>query len=544
MFTSVPKLPNRQNLIDKFSMYMIGENNVSYFTIKWKTEPHLQRNIELYKSRNAKFASLFNQQDNGRGLVQFWIDMALNRLPPREEWEPQNRIQKAWEHLRVYCEESCYKAALEVGKYDYDFSTTFWEEYIFLARCLLYESINFQDILRKYNFHHSSFDTYITGILIKSVKNEVFVAKFSKWRLLYQKSNKELKEALMRAGRDEPEISRFLFARKYFKQVYQMNKIQNPAKRKGQKWQEPDTMDFSLSAKYYNAQMLLPSAPHEVTVSAHITGEQLKSWMEVCIAALQNYPKSITPCFSLDALQEKRCDAESVDYLEILEQSEVEDSIGNQETLVKQTELALQEQLLSLKSEQQEILLLYYGLELNQKQIAERFKVTQGAIARRLQTIEIKLLKTVCGLSQPPEWVKQYVALWLVRNYQAPLNSDLIHVALVKAVKKLEIQEQKVLQFTYGHKLDEHLIANRLGISQPELIKVLHSSQYKLEAALIKEIDIMISKYLQFWLAKTFKAIVKSAYHCLEISPTQAASLETTNSVLKASLKILLTSKH
>jgi RNA polymerase sigma factor (sigma-70 family) len=523
---------------------MTVESDQGRLTIKWKFEPHLQRNIELYKNQHEKFASLLSQHDYV-SLVQFWIDMALNDLPKKEEWEPNNRVQKAWEHLAVYCEESCYWSAVQVAKDD---GAKSWEEYIFYSRCLIYDTLKFRQILTKYNSDNYSFDTYISNILINTIKNEAYVAKFSRWRLLHQKSNKELKEALVRAGVYEPEVSRFLFARKYFQQVYQMNKVQNRTKRTGEKWPKPDSGDFALTAEYYNAQMLLPGVPHEVSTGAKITGKQLQDWMEICITALHNYPKSITPQFSLDALREKGYEAEFEDTPEILEHSQVNDSVENQGRTVKQSELALQEQLLSLKREQQEILLLYYGIGLNQKQIAERLEVTQGAIARRLQTIEIKLLKTLCQLSKPPEWVNQYVTGWLVGNYQAPLKSDLIHVALVQAIKKLEPQEQEVLRLTYGQKLDEQIIANQLGISQPELGEILLRNKSKLEAALIQEIDRMINEYLQLWLQKVLKSVVRSASPKLgvskiEIFRTKAVSLEVINALLEESLKILYSLK-
>jgi len=547
MFTITPKLPSRQNLVDKFSMYMTLENNKVRLTIKWKTDPHLQSNIELYKSRHKKFASLFNQENNRRDLVQFWIDMALNDLPVKEEWEPEKRVQNAWKHLSVYCEESCYWAAeklsSDVWKEDKYQS---WEEYLFFARCLIYNDNKFRYILAKYNSNNYSLDTHLTTVLINAIKDEAAVAKFSKWRLLHKKIDKELKEALVRAGRYEPEISRFLFARKYFKQVYQMNKIQNPAKIIGKKWQEPDSVDFALSANYYNAEKLLPSAPHEVAVGAFVTGEQIKVWMEICIIALQNYPKSITPHFSLEALQETGREAEAEDYPDLeqdLPTYGIEDSALNQVSLASKTEAVLQQDLFSLKAEQQEILLLYYGFDLNQKQIADKFKVTQGAIARRLKTIELKLLKTLSRLSQPPEWVSQYVALWLVRNYQTPIYSDLIHVAMVEAIKKLEPQEQELLRLAYGQKLDEQIIANQLGISQLKLMDTLRRNKSALEAALIKEIDNFINKYLQYWLPKVSKTVVKSACDNLGFSRSGAASLKTMNAVLKESLKILHSSK-
>ncbi len=389
MFSSIPKPPFRQNMTDKFSMYMTVENNNGRSHIQWKSEPRLKRNIELYKSRHQQFASLCAFQDNGKRLVQFWINMALNDLPPQSEWEPKNRVQMAWEHLTLYFEESCYWSALQVWKED---KFKCWESYIFFARCLIYDLDKFIKILSKYNSANSSIDTYVTEILKKTIKDEAAVAKFSKWRLLCRKSDKELREALQRDAHCESGISRFLFARKYFKQVYQMNKIHS-AKRTGQKWADPDSADFAEAATYYNSEKLLPSAPHEGYASANITDKQLKAWMEICIAALQNYPKSITPRFSIEALLEVGHEIASADNPELVEldlqiYNEAEYSAENQETLRYKTKVALQQQLLSLKPEQQKILLLYYGLGLNQTQIADKFAVTQVAINSRLKTIQ------------------------------------------------------------------------------------------------------------------------------------------------------------
>jgi hypothetical protein len=104
--------------------------------IRWKTESNLKKNLDLYISKNQNFASLFNCEDKSGEIVKFWMDMALYNLPLKEEWEPENRVQKAWEHLTLYCEESCYWAAFQVWKNDKSKS---WEEYIFICRCFIYE---------------------------------------------------------------------------------------------------------------------------------------------------------------------------------------------------------------------------------------------------------------------------------------------------------------------------------------------------------------------------------------------------------------------
>ncbi len=525
MFNYLPKLPYRITQ-EKFYKYMDLESSNANSAIRWKPEAYLQRNIELYQSRHEKFASLSNQEDNTRDLVQFWIDMALYDLPLPENWESNNRVQKAWEHLSVYCEESCYYAAFDVSKVDRSQS---WEEFIFFARCLIYDRNKFKNILVQYNNVNSSLDTYVTKIIINTVKDKTSVGKFSTWRLFVDKSDKELKEALNRHGKCEPEISRFLFARKYFKQVYQMNKLQNPAVTKGKKYPEPSETDFMEVVNYYNTQKLLSSAPHEVAAGANITVEELKTWIEVCIAALYNYPKSIASSFSLEALQDAGREFEALSEEVFVEADSTKTSLISKLS-------ALELQLCSLKPDQQKILLLYYGFELNQTQVADNFKVTQGTIAARLKTIELKLIKTLSQLSQPTEWVSQYVAVWLVGSYQSPVYSDLINVALVEALKKLEQLEKDALRLYYGQKMYQKDIANQLQITESKLALISDNAKSKLEDYLIKEIDCIINQYLKIWLSNTCKCVVKSACNNLKVS--QPTNLEALQPVLEESLKI------
>lgn len=529
MLNYLPKLPCRGTQ-EKFYKYMDLGSDSANSNIRWKSEAHLQRNIELYKSRHEKFISLSNQKDNIRELVQFWIDVALYDLPPQENWESNNRVQKAWEHLTVYCEESCYHATFEVWKIDQSQS---WEELIFLARSLIYERDRFKNILVQYNNVNSSLDTYITKILINNVKDKTSIGKFSKWRLFVHKSDKELKEALYRDGRCELEISQYLFARKYFKQVYQMNKLQNPAVTKGKKYPEPSETDFIEVVNYYNTEKLLSGAPHEVAASEDITVEQLKAWIDASIAALYNYPKSIASNYSLEALQDTGRDFEypSQEVFELGYCGSAEDT-----SFVNKAEAALRQQLYSLKPNQQKTLLLYYGFELNQTQVAEILQLTQRAITARLQTIKLKFIRTLSQLSEPSEWVYEYVTGWLVSSYRSPVYSDLINVALVEAIKKLEQQEKEALRLCYGQKMHLKNIANKLQITESDLALIIDNAKAKLEDNLIKEIDCIIIQYLKVWLSNTCKHIIQLACNNLKVSPT--TRLEALQPILEESLKI------
>ncbi|WP_042341221.1 sigma-70 family RNA polymerase sigma factor [Calothrix sp. PCC 7507] len=477
---------------------MTLENSISHTAIQWKSEPYLQRNIDLYKTRHDKFSALLNQGSE-QDIVEFWLDMVLNSSPLKQSWEPENRIQKAWKHLSLYCEESCYRAASQVWKEN---KYKCWEEYIFFARCLVYDPVKFPAILAKYDPHHAPLYTYMTEVLRKSIKDEGAIAKFSKWRLLCKKSNKELKESLIRYGKYEPDVSRFLFARKYFKQIYQFNKIQNPATRSGQRWLEPDSNDFQEAAQYYNAEKLLAIAPHQVAVSKEVSGEEIQRWMETCIIALRNYPQSITPSISLESI-------EAVSHYEIF-YIEIEDYISEKESLCQRIETVLEQELLMLNNDQKEILYLYYGLGWNQKQIAAKFAVTQGAIARRLQTIERKLINVIFKLKQPQKWVAKYVKMWLEFNYETPDDSDLIHTALVAAIKQLNTASQNLLRLYYGQKIDAESIVKKLYLSPEKIDDLLYQINHELETVLLRQIDIMIKKFLDMWLSKKSQSLHKN----------------------------------
>ncbi|BAZ08540.1 hypothetical protein NIES4071_03450 [Calothrix sp. NIES-4071] len=529
MYIKIPRLPTRQNG-ENFYMYLTVENKQGDLCLKWKSELSLKNNFDLYNNKHIKFTSQIHQSD-AKEVIHFWIDMALYNQPIKEEWEPDNRVQKAWEHIRFYCEECCYKAAIQVWKDD---TSKSWEDYIFLSRYLVYDFNRFEQILAKYNPDSSSIDTYITKILINTIKNQTLVAKYSHWRLLVQASDNKLKEALLRAGIYEPEISRIVFARKYFKQVYQMNKIQNPLKETGKRWEEPDDNDFIEAANFYNTEKPLLSTPHEVSANGDVTSKELKGWMKNCITALYNYPKSITPSFSIEALQER---GNGIEY-EALYTHDIEEWAPQADS-VKAIESALHKQFLLLKHEQQKLLLLYYGLGLQQKQIAEIYEVTQGAIARRLQTVEIKLLKTILTLSQPTQWVTKYVSGWLISNYASPDNLDLVHVALVQAVKKLELKEQNLLRLTYGEKVNPEIIAQNFGVEPNELAAIIRAAKSKLELALMQAIDGYINKYLRLWLSKFCRMSVKQTCKNLGILTNDITISKTINIVLDKSLENL-----
>ncbi len=387
---------------------------------------------------------------------------------------------------------------------------------------MIYNPIKLGSVLAKYDSQKGNVETYIADFLAKNIRAEAVVHKFSKWRLLCKKSDKELREALQVAGICEPEISQMLFARKYFKQVYVMNKVENPARKTGKKWPDPELKDFDISARCYNSEKLIPGTPHEVYASSgDITGKKVQAWMESCIVALQNYPKSIVPQHSLDALQSVGWEAHS-DYVDTLELNsdnlQIDDADDNQHFLSIKSSSVLHQQLEGMKQDYQKVLFLYYGFGLTQKQLADKLKINQSSISRYQAKSLIILLDTLAGISQPQQWVKQYVERWLQQNYHAPSHSDLIQASLVLSVKKLPDVERNILQLFYGQRMDVNIISSLVGINESEVRELLKRLNQHLQESLIQEINIWIKEYLEKWLTKHYKSEAKSLLKTLSKS--------------------------
>jgi DNA-directed RNA polymerase specialized sigma24 family protein len=177
--------------------------------------------------------------------------------------------------------------------------------------------------------------------------------------------------------------------------------------------------------------------------------------------------------------------------------------------LANQANSFLSEQLQSMKLGDRKVLLLYYGFGLNQKQLADRLEINQSTISRYLTKSTIKLLEVIAKISQPQQWVKQYIERWLEREYQAPVHSDLIQAALVSAIKKLANEEREILQLYYGEGMDEIKIASQLEISLNEIATRLTKTKNHLQEKLIQEINIWMKEYLEKWLDNYYKSLIK-----------------------------------
>ncbi len=486
---NIPALPKREGNTYKFYTYIILNNQKGSSSLQWKNQPILQRNIKLYEQMHSEFRNLCSQQDRGNGIAQFWREVLLNEQTA-VSWEPTNKTQLASEHLASYFEEKCYWTAKDLCR---DSNLETWEEFLCLARLFIYNPLKLREILVRYNPSQKNIDAYVSEGLTNYIKSETLQNKFSQWRLLYCKSDKELREALQVLGRNEPEISRFMFARKYFKQVYFMSKVKNPARKFGQKWLNPDAQDFEQTAQCYNAEKSSKSAPYEVSISStKVTGTEIQQWMEVCIQALKQYPKSILPQFSLEALELTGFEAKSSE-LEWQNTSMIEESDDEAFYLSEKINLALSKHLTTLKLEHQKILFLYYGFNFNQQQLAQILNINQSSVSRYISKSTFHLLSKMLEISQPQVWTHDYVKRWLKQSYQAPIHSDIVQAGLVNAVKKLSVEEREILQ-VYRNQLDKN---------QTKVDEII----CKLQDSLLSEVNNWVKKYTERWLTKYYKSL-------------------------------------
>ncbi|HLO51824.1 MAG TPA: hypothetical protein VK211_25665, partial [Kamptonema sp.] len=178
-----------------------------------------------------------------------------------------------------------------------------------------------------------------------------------------------------------------------------------------------------------------------------------------------------------------------------------------------------------------------------QKQVEKLLKINQSSISRRIETIKMKFLKTLVEMSQPHQWVADYVAGWLHKNFRAPRHSDLIEVALVQAMKELESKEKEVLRLRYGQQVAEEKIACQLGVSLLEVTATISQAQQKLQANLIEVLNTWVKEYVEKWLVNFYQAKFLAACRTLNLSLGGEDTSPTIDTIVQECLQTLITCK-
>ncbi|HEY9838206.1 MAG TPA: hypothetical protein V6D27_15050, partial [Vampirovibrionales bacterium] len=271
----IPTPPRRSPNVNQFSTYLRSNHDGGRWVLEWKTEPRLRRNFQLYIAQDPNFAKLCDHSEDGMGLEQFWIALALDPPPP-QGWEPTDRQQLAFQHLASYYEPICHKAARAIVDIH---SQILWEDAFTIARLWLQKQDKLSEILRKYQANGpAQFSTYLQSVLMRTIKSETDVGRYSYWRLLCKAPDYEIAQALESVYLGPHPVSQLLLARKYFKKVYMANRINGGSRKKGEIWPPPQGEDFAETANFYNAQRLLRSALPEVAANPPTNAQQIESW--------------------------------------------------------------------------------------------------------------------------------------------------------------------------------------------------------------------------------------------------------------------------
>lgn len=518
----IPNLPPRRNNTDRFSTYLMVDNQQGRVVLRWKTDSRLRRNIQFYAARDPNFAQWHNDNEQEQKLEQFWIAIALNEAP-MQQWEPAHRQQLALQHLASYYETICHKAAKAIAD---KHSQVSWEETLTIARTFVYSSSKIEEILRKYQpTGNAKFFTYLQEVLIRTIKSETSVGRYSSWRLICKISCQKLAHALASVQCQETQITQILFARKLFKAVYLFKRVKSQTRKAGETWPIPEPEDFAETAHCYNAERLLPSAPPEVAATPQVTPEQIQRWMETCFEAVKASKRSEYQDYSLEELNDQR-------GIEIADPKTETDSLGlplgaeselnsalskhsakiNQlfETELKQcpniVELQLSDRIWLI--DEAKLLPLKYGLGFTQTQIASLCGIKQYNVSRNLSKYKKPLLKALKQLSQPDKWSEKYVGEWLAKYFPSPDRTDIIQAALVEALKELTVSERELLSLRYGEKLEVRVIGDRLEYSADEVTAKLAEIESQLHTFLLKSIDYWIKDYVNEWLDDFYQTLI------------------------------------
>lgn len=512
---NIPTLSKGLHNWEKFFHMMRDAENRG----QWTNQPRLKRNFELYQRNRSEFAALCKPEDSGQQIALFLLNLIIKDPQPLENWEPRNRKEWALQCLACYLEQSCYWAAKQVWEQHSDCP---WEDYFSMARCFVGDTDKLLGILTKYKPEDAVITTYVQKILVRTIKTEAEVGKFSNWRLLCETSQNELREALQIEGYREPQISWYLFVRQYFKQIYKMNKVKVPTRKTGQKWPQPDEDDFSETAESCNVEKSLSCAPHEVSVGLpFLDSKQVETWLNLCIKALRDYPQSINRHSSVEALQDQFGD--TIEYqlldnysnspLPALEESSRKRQVNTAflaeiEILQVKVEQGIEKNI--LKPYHRNIPVLYYGIGLTHTQIAKKLGINQSSISRHLwKYYEGPLVEKLASLGKSPKWFQSKILQWLNKDYSSPVYSDLIQEALVEAVKQLELETRKVLNLRYFEKLTSSQISQRLCITELEVNQRIVKAQQGLEKSLFDELTKWHKSIVTSWLEKFWKTQIE-----------------------------------
>ncbi|MDJ0800741.1 MAG: sigma-70 family RNA polymerase sigma factor [Calothrix sp. MO_167.B12] len=363
----------RHGIVEIFSTFVQFE--VDQFS-GWVTDPKLRRSMKKCLEHSPT-------QDSDSFWALYWYKV----------WETQSS-PVALAHISAYLQEACYWTAI---KFAVNFPTL-----LSVADCFQIAITHLTKILNAFNPQCSShLKSYAELAFRRIIRDELRLHReidiCSDWALLHKISRKRLVKSLRNMGFNAQNIEGYVLAWECFQELYtgDNTKIRQLTK--------PDAGTWENITNLYNAERL-----HRLSSPTPAINQQtIEKWLLSSAKAARSflYPQIVSADSPLkeggeggdDSLLDiLPGDVQTSLLAEIIEQEETA-NLGNHQTQLNQV---LQQAIITLDTESQQLLQVYYSHQLTQKEIAAQLDIQQYTVSRRLTRIKKSLLLTLTQWSQ------------------------------------------------------------------------------------------------------------------------------------------------
>ncbi|MBD2489400.1 sigma-70 family RNA polymerase sigma factor [Aulosira sp. FACHB-615] len=359
----------RQEIVEIFSSFLQFSSGGS---TTWVTDSKLYRNMSNYLSQYSA------AERSTSDWALYW----------HEVWQNQPK-SLARGHLYAYLQEVGYKAATKV-KPRFTLPQYTLADYFQIAIAYIDKVFTGFDPQRQSNleaFAYRVFCNLIKDGLLKEGLEEASIR--SDWSLLLHSSQKLLHKALVQRGLSATEIAPYIFAWECFKVIYA------PTKPKGNRQlTAPDLIVWEAIAQVYNQERIQQLPPSDA--------KTIQKWLEACVQAIRAY--TAPPTASLDAsvfnedntLRDILPSGDATPLTKLLDEEEAQ----IRKSLWTEINSLLSNSITNLDAQKQELLKMYYGEGLTQKEISLKLGISQPTVVRRLQKFKSESLITLAQWSQ------------------------------------------------------------------------------------------------------------------------------------------------
>lgn len=527
-------IPSQPDLLDRFCQYLcIADSGLC-----WRTDSSLKRNFILYQFHHAEFADLC-QTGEENAIAIFWREIALSDLSPCQLWEPPERSKLALRHLSAFLEKDCYQTAKKFfnerkSRYSQrEFKIGAIEDYWQNSRAVIQNPQRLITYLKRYDLERGSVKTYFLAYVFKSILQDFAdggEARFSKWRLLYKASKRQLKAALGKRETQKSRIDCILFAWENFKTIY--NQRQLSIKEKGKTYPEPTSETYEETVAVYNYKKLYNNPRSAVANSPNITVEKLREWLELCIKALSidGNRNTLNSSDSLDRSISTRTDDCSSSAALIDDRASEEDTLTSEEEEEEQEYKAKIENILndtfpSVEAEVElkiasgkfqraykSLPLMYYGFDIKLIPLERYYGVKQSNLTRHLEKYYKRPLTDSLDTkaTAKKQYVDDWIAQWFGKHSSKSPIPEPLEKTLKKATKSLTKEEYQLWELRSRKKDSLQCIARQLLTSVEDITEKLQLIEAKLEKKVLDEIKKTYEKYIEPYLKTIYRCRIET----------------------------------